>query len=277
MLIHIQPENILMDEMGRTKISDLGLACYVGPDGVSGACGTRGYWAPDMIRRDKDGRRKRYTWTADYFSLGVLVYEFLTGKTTFSPHMVLKAVTRQEQAAADLMAEIVDEFTPGHHTAPHNNIPAKPPVGDVGHAHAEPLPSPTVHRHTLTGLVASALSGKGLHITTIANKNRNASFTTNATAAGGGEHEVTDQQGTTATKKLGKEERARLTDLATLEYEPDYTHDTLDAISIDLIKRLLKKHSSERLGSDGGIEEIMAHPFFKGVDFQTLDYGMSCV
>jgi serine/threonine protein kinase len=42
----LKPDNILMDERGKTRISDLGLACKVTPDLV-GTYGTRGCkWAP---------------------------------------------------------------------------------------------------------------------------------------------------------------------------------------------------------------------------------------
>ena len=79
----LKPENILMDEDGYTKISDLGLACKVGKSGLSGTCGTRGYWAPEMLRRDANDKRERYTVTVDWFSFGCVVYEFLYGISPF--------------------------------------------------------------------------------------------------------------------------------------------------------------------------------------------------
>lgn len=39
-----------MDLNGETKISDLGLAAKMKSNGLYECCGTRGYWAPDMIR-----------------------------------------------------------------------------------------------------------------------------------------------------------------------------------------------------------------------------------
>ena len=56
----LKPENILMDENGRTKISDLGLACKIGQSGfITGTCGTWGYWAPEMLRRNSSGKREK--------------------------------------------------------------------------------------------------------------------------------------------------------------------------------------------------------------------------
>ena len=79
----LKPENILMDEDGRTKISDLGLACRVPQGGQTGTCGTRGYWAPEMLRRDANGRKIKYTKAVDWFSFGCCVYEFLYGSSPF--------------------------------------------------------------------------------------------------------------------------------------------------------------------------------------------------
>jgi beta-adrenergic-receptor kinase len=79
----LKPENILMDEEGYTKISDLGLACKVGRSGLSGTCGTRGYWAPEMLRRDAQDKRERYNVSVDWFSFGCCVYEFMYGISPF--------------------------------------------------------------------------------------------------------------------------------------------------------------------------------------------------
>lgn len=79
----LKPENILMDEFGCTRISDFGLACKVGRSGLSGTCGTRGYWAPEMLRRDSSGKRERYSLSVDWFSYGCCVYEFMYGISPF--------------------------------------------------------------------------------------------------------------------------------------------------------------------------------------------------
>jgi beta-adrenergic-receptor kinase len=74
----LKPENILMDKKGFTKISDLGLAVVVPKRGCVGACGTRGYWAPEMMLKDENGHRKSYGLCVDWFSVGCVLYEFLT-------------------------------------------------------------------------------------------------------------------------------------------------------------------------------------------------------
>lgn len=56
-----------MDMQGRTRISDFGLAGRIPPEGLTKCCGTRGYWAPEMITRP----RVPYFLAVDWFSLGV--------------------------------------------------------------------------------------------------------------------------------------------------------------------------------------------------------------
>jgi len=40
---------------------------------------------------------------------------------------------------------------------------------------------------------------------------------------------------------------------------------------VDLISKLLKKDRTVRLGAQGGIKEIMAHPFFADIDIKKLE------
>ena len=75
----LKPENILMDNDGYTRISDLGLATYITKNGLTGTCGTRGYWPPEMLRRDAANKREKYHKQADFFSFGCVVYEFIVG------------------------------------------------------------------------------------------------------------------------------------------------------------------------------------------------------
>jgi len=73
-----KPENILLDDHGHVRISDLGLAIEI-PEGdtVRGRVGTVGYMAPEVIDNE------RYTFSPDWFGFGCLVYEMIEGSAPF--------------------------------------------------------------------------------------------------------------------------------------------------------------------------------------------------
>jgi len=75
----IKPENLLLDKDGRVKIADFGIAKMLGTDSRLGftesqPVGTPQYMAPEQ----KDHRRTDHR--ADIYSLGVVLYEMLTGE-----------------------------------------------------------------------------------------------------------------------------------------------------------------------------------------------------
>lgn len=72
-----KPENILLDNHGHVRISDLGLAVEIPEEGVRGRVGTVGYMSPEVIDNEK------YTFSPDWFSLGCLVYEMIEGRPPF--------------------------------------------------------------------------------------------------------------------------------------------------------------------------------------------------
>jgi tRNA A-37 threonylcarbamoyl transferase component Bud32 len=79
----IKPENILLDNSGRVKIADFGLAKLIAPgraDGVSltgtgAVMGTPAYMAPEQIEHPLDVDHR-----ADIYAVGVVFYEMLTGE-----------------------------------------------------------------------------------------------------------------------------------------------------------------------------------------------------
>lgn len=73
-----KPENILLDDAGHVRISDLGLAVDI-PEGesVRGRVGTVGYMAPEVIDNE------RYSYSPDWFSFGCLLYEMIEGQAPF--------------------------------------------------------------------------------------------------------------------------------------------------------------------------------------------------
>src|SRR5688572_11287611 len=110
----IKPENILLDANGRIKIADFGIAKLVGevrPEGAltgtGAAVGTPNYMAPEQIEKPLEVDHR-----ADIYSLGVVLYEMLTGelplgkfpppseKTPLNPNvdaLVLRALEKQKE------------------------------------------------------------------------------------------------------------------------------------------------------------------------------------
>jgi serine/threonine protein kinase/uncharacterized protein YraI len=78
----VKPSNVMIDEDANVFISDFGIARLVeGGDGLTGtgiAIGTPGYMAPEQgMGREIDGR-------ADIYSLGVMLYEIITGQPPYT-------------------------------------------------------------------------------------------------------------------------------------------------------------------------------------------------
>jgi beta-adrenergic-receptor kinase len=84
----LKPENCLLGDDGRVKLTDLGLAVKITPD-LHGAAGTRGYWAPEMLDRDDSGKRKNYGRMVDWFSFGCCLAEFISGTSPFRSQAAL--------------------------------------------------------------------------------------------------------------------------------------------------------------------------------------------
>lgn len=78
-IIHrdIKPENLILDEQGRVKLVDFGWSNFKNSQRTT-YCGTQDYLAPEMILEQGHDEK------LDIWGLGVLLYEFLTGRSPFA-------------------------------------------------------------------------------------------------------------------------------------------------------------------------------------------------
>ena len=82
-IIHrdIKPENLL-NSLGVIKLADFGWSVHAPSNRRKTLCGTQDYLAPEMIQ-GQHGGSNGYDKTIDIWCLGVLAYEFVTGKPPF--------------------------------------------------------------------------------------------------------------------------------------------------------------------------------------------------
>nr|AUG68903.1 G protein-coupled receptor kinase 1A [Aptychotrema rostrata] len=90
----LKPENVLLDNDGHVRISDLGLAVELKPNETKtkGYAGTPGFMAPELLEG------LEYDYSVDYFTLGVTLYEMIAAKGPFryrGEHVENKEVKRR--------------------------------------------------------------------------------------------------------------------------------------------------------------------------------------
>ncbi|KAH6614525.1 kinase-like domain-containing protein [Chaetomium sp. MPI-SDFR-AT-0129] len=103
----IKPENLVLDAEGHIKLVDFGFAKRLGTDESGNPkktytlCGTPEYMAPEVIRGEG------YTTAVDWWALGILIYEFLTGYPPFGDYNQISkgTITFPQEPAINVAAQ----------------------------------------------------------------------------------------------------------------------------------------------------------------------------
>ena len=107
----LKPQNIMIDREGNVRIMDFGIARSLKVKGMTGAgvvIGTPEYMSPEQIEgQDVDNR-------SDIYSLGIILYEMMTGRVPFEGNTFLsvavKQKTEQPRNPRDLNPQIPDDI-----------------------------------------------------------------------------------------------------------------------------------------------------------------------
>nr|XP_040146844.1 beta-adrenergic receptor kinase 2 [Ictidomys tridecemlineatus] len=102
----LKPANILLDEHGHVRISDLGLACDFSKKKPHASVGTHGYMAPEVLQKGT-----AYDSSADWFSLGCMLFKLLRGHSPFRQHKT-KDKHEIDRMTLTMNVELPDTFSP---------------------------------------------------------------------------------------------------------------------------------------------------------------------
>merc|ERR1711988_1747413 len=86
----LKPENLLLNETGHIKITDMGLAKFVIGKTYT-TCGTPDYFAPEVIASIG------HTHAVDWWTLGILMFELMTGHPPFESSDPMKTYQKVMQ------------------------------------------------------------------------------------------------------------------------------------------------------------------------------------
>ncbi len=103
----LKPANLMLDGAGRIRITDFGLAGIAASiQGAEVCAGTPAYMAPEQLAG------KEVTVKSDLYSLGLVLYEILTGKRAFEATTLPELMKLREESAPTSPSSLVRDLDP---------------------------------------------------------------------------------------------------------------------------------------------------------------------
>ena len=101
----LKPANVLIDENGRVKLADFGLAVRELQES-EGLVGTPAYMAPELFDH------RPASMQSDLYALGLVLYELYTGKPAFSGSSVADLARLHKETTPSALKSVVEEIDP---------------------------------------------------------------------------------------------------------------------------------------------------------------------
>jgi serine/threonine protein kinase len=103
----MKPANLMLDGSGRIRITDFGLAGIAATiEGAEVRAGTPAYMAPEQLAG------KEVTARSDLYSLGLVLYEILTGKRAFDAATLPELVKLRDESGPTSPSSVVKDLDP---------------------------------------------------------------------------------------------------------------------------------------------------------------------
>ncbi|MGC1618976.1 MAG: protein kinase, partial [Candidatus Acidiferrum sp.] len=103
----LKPANVMLDGAGKIRITDFGLAGIAASiQGADVRAGTPAYMAPEQLAG------KEVTAKSDIYSLGLILYEILTGKRAFDASTLPELIKLREQGTITNPSTLVRDLDP---------------------------------------------------------------------------------------------------------------------------------------------------------------------